>query len=352
VENNSITFNSNIINEIVDAVIDRIGEKTTERRNEPMDFEENTKEVTEDVEVTDVMEETTEEETQVIETEATEEVSEETVEDTPEVVDEFKEESVEEESVEESAEEEIADAEKTVEEFDDDPEPSEEETEESTEETVVDDDEQEPGYKNRKYSVDGMTFETSLSEIQWAISELVNNTYSESDNDYYSVEVYEGSKNVVMIGWCTGRAYKQGYKVRNGVYSLVGDRVSVKAVYVTADEEAELDRMRSNYDAIESKLAKYESEPAKMEILNSSDYSNIADHADFAELKKTENHFDLTVDELKEKADAMLLAYAKSGKLTFENVKQEKEETKNDFFAFARFEPNTSFLDRVLKERR
>ena len=354
VENNSITFNSNIINEIVDAVIDRIGEKTTERRNEPMDFEENTKEVTEDIEVTDVMEETTEEETQVIETEATEEVSEETVEDTPEVVDEFKEESVEEESVEESAEEEVVDAEKAVEEFDDDPEPSDEETEDdSAEETVVDDDEQEPGYKNRKYSVDGMTFETSLSEIQWAISELVNNTYSESDNDYYSVEVYEGSKNVVMIGWCTGRAYKQGYKVRNGVYSLVGDRVSVKAVYVTADEEAELDRMRSNYEAIESKLAKYESEPVKMEILNSSDYSNIADHADFAELKKTENHFDLTVDELKEKADAMLLAYAKSGKLTFANVEpNDKEETKNDFFAFARFEPNTSFLDRVLKERR
>ena len=362
VENNSITFNSNIINEIADAIIDRIGEKTTERRNEPMDFEENTKEVTveEEIEVTDIMvEETTEEEAQVVETEATEKVSEETVEDTPEVVDEFKEDPVEEESAEEefveesddkSTEEfeeesvEKLDVTETVEEFD---------GEQSEEETVVDDDEQEPGYKNRTYSVDGMTFETSLSEIQWAISELVNNTYSESDNDFYSVEVYEGSKNVVMIGWCTGRAYKQGYKVRNNVYSLVGDRVGVKAVYVTADEEAELDRMRSNYSATVEKLAKYESEPDKMNILNSSDYASIADYADFAELKKQENHFDLTVDELKAKADAMLLAYAKSGKLNFASVEPEREEEpKHDFFAFARFEQNTDFLDRVLKERR
>ena len=353
VENNSLTFNSNIINEIADAIVSKISNaKTAERRNEPMDFEENIKEVTEETEVTEVMEETTEEETPVVETEASKEVVEEAVEETPEVVEEnfegedSAEKPEDEEVVEEETEDDSEEVEDASEEFE------EEETEEE-EETVVDDDEQEPGYGKRAFSVDGVTFETSLSEIQWAVSELVNNTYSESDNDYYSVEVYESSKTVVMIGWCTGRAYKQSYKVRNGVYSLVGDRVNVKAVYVTADEEAELDKMRSNYSAISDKLAKYESEPEKMDILNSSDYANIADHADFAELKKQENHFDLTVDELKEKADAMLLAYAKSGKLNFAAVESQQEaEPKKDFFAFARFEQDTSFLDRVLKEKR
>ena len=91
-----------------------------------------------------------------------------------------------------------------------------------------------------------------------------------------------------------------------------------------------------------------------MEILNSSDYANISDQAEFAELKKQENHFDLTVDELKNKADAMLLQYAKSGKLHFAEVdKEEKnEEPKRDFFAFANRGGKTSFLDGLLKSNK
>jgi hypothetical protein len=343
-ENNSFIYNKDdFINEITTAVIERLSDIDNRRKEGETvakDFENKIEEeVTEEV-----TEETTEEETLVV-TEASDE-AEETAVETPEVVDEEFEnedstlEAEEKENIKESEEEE-----NTVEEFDG-------ESGSEEEDPIVDDDEQEPGYKNRQYTVNGITFETSLSEIQFAISELVNNTYAENDNDYYSVEVYEGSKTIVMVGWFSGHAYRQSYKVRNDVYSLVGDRVSVKAVYVTSDEEAELDRMRSNYSSISDKLAKYESEPEKMDILNSSDYANIADHADFEELKKQENHFDLTVDELKEKADAMLLAYAKSGKLKFaSNVEQHNEEPKKDFFAFARFEQNTSFLDSLLNKK-
>lgn len=206
--------------------------------------------------------------------------------------------------------------------------------------------------ENKKaFSINGVNFEVSLSEIQWAIYELVNNTYSEADNDYYSVEVYEGSKTVVMSGLFSGRSYKQGYKVRNNIYSLVGDRIPVKAVFVTADEEAELDKMRSNYSVVTEKLEKYESESQKMSILNSSDYLSIADQADFEEFKKVENHFDMTIDEVKNKADSMLLDYAKSGKLNFAKTTEVKEEAKKDFFAFARRESNTSFLDGLLNKR-
>ena len=50
----------------------------------------------------------------------------------------------------------------------------------------------------------------------------------------------------------------------------------------------------------------------------------------------------------------MLLQYAKSGKLNFAAVEQseKKEEPKKDFFAFARVESNTSFLDGLLKNKR
>lgn len=208
------------------------------------------------------------------------------------------------------------------------------------------------GQQDRKaFCINGVNFETSLSEIMNCLYELVNDTYSESDNDYYYIDVYESSKTVIMSGMFTGRSYKQGYKVRNGVYSLTGDRIPVKAVYVTADEEAELDKMRSTYAAISDKLAKYESEPEKMAVLNSSDYISIADQKDFEELKKQENHFDLSVDDVKDKADAMLLQYAKSGKLNFAKIEpeQQKEETKKDFFAFARVVPDNSFLDKLLK---
>ena len=167
-------------------------------------------------------------------------------------------------------------------------------------------------------------FSVSMSEVLSAMSELVNNTYSETDNDYYSVDVYESEKSVVMVGWWSGKAYKQSYKVRNDVYTLTGDRVAVKPVYLTADEEAELDKMRSNYSSISEKLEKYESEPKKVAVLNSDDYANIADVEEFVELKKQENHFDLSVDEVTEKANEILLDYAKHNSIKF-SVDSEKK---------------------------
>lgn len=293
-ESNSFVFDrAEIINSIADAVAERLSDKNKNqgKEDETVDFEEKIEEVTEETEVTSDEVETTEEEVREVE-EASEEVVDETADETPEVVDSF---------------------------ADDDPEI---EDSEESEEPEIDDDTLPPTYKK---VVNGMEFELSLSDIQNAMYDLVNSTYAESDNDYYGCEIYQDSKTVVMIGMWSGNAYKQSYKVRNGVYSLVGDRVPVRASWLTADEEAELDKMRSNYSVISDKLEKYEVEPEKMEILNSEDYSQIADSAEFAELKNVEKHFDMTVDEVRKAADDILLAYAKGKKIEFaENTTDKK----------------------------
>ncbi len=155
------------------------------------------------------------------------------------------------------------------------------------------------------------TFKQSLRDELYALSQLVNDTYAESDNAYYEVDVYSDSKEVVMVDFWSGKAYKQTYKVRSGKYSLVGDRVSVHARYITDDEEKALDDLKANYAAASEKLQKYEDEPKKMEILNSPDYGYVSSTDEFEKLKIQENHFDLSIEDTKAKADEILLNAAK-----------------------------------------
>lgn len=156
------------------------------------------------------------------------------------------------------------------------------------------------------------TFKTSLQDELYALTQLVNDTYAEADNAYYIVDAYLDSKEVIMVDYWSGKAYKQSYKVRNGVYSLKGDRVTVHARYITDDEEKALDELKSNYAAVSDKLKKYEDEPKKMEVLNSSDYGFVAETEEFIKLKERDSHFDLSIEETKAKADEILLAAAKN----------------------------------------
>ena len=160
------------------------------------------------------------------------------------------------------------------------------------------------------------TFKTSLRDELYALGQLVNDTYAESDNAYYEVDVYADSKEVVMVDFWSGVAYKQSYKVRSGKYSLVGDRVSVHARYITDDEEKALDELKQNYAEVSERLKKHEDEPAKMEVLNSPDYRYVSDTAEFESLKDQKNHFDLSIEETKAKADEILLNAAKKAQFS------------------------------------
>lgn len=194
------------------------------------------------------------------------------------------------------------------------PEDEEEEDQEDEKRAVSNDDE--IALRRRQSSVvigeHTYNFAASLDEIIYSLETLVNSTYSEADNAYYAVKVYD--KYVVMVDYWTGKAYKQTYKVRNGSYSLTGDRVEVYARYLTKEEEQALDDMRSNYATMESKLNHYiqeEEKSLKEDLLKSDDYKLIREDDKFISLKDSIN--DYSLEELKSECDKLLLEFVKSG---------------------------------------
>ena len=197
------------------------------------------------------------------------------------------------------------------------------------------------------------TFAVSMNDTISALTELFNVTYGEEDNDWYCIEVYGETKTVVAHGWY--KHFKQKYTVKDGVYSLKGERTEVFAQYLTQEEIEALEGLKAKFAETSDKLALYESEPEKIEVLSSEDYALIKDTEEYKELSKRDNYFNLSKEELTSKLDGMLNAYAKElGKKNFsvdskEESKEEKsEDLKKDFFAFARIETKSSFLDGLL----
>lgn len=157
-------------------------------------------------------------------------------------------------------------------------------------------------------------YNLSLNDKQRALRKLVNDTYA-GDSDYYSVEVYDEEKNVVMFSWATEKHYRQSYEFTEETFSLVGERVEVYAQFLSQEEIDALEKVKADNEVIAQKLAKYEAEPDKMEILNSEAYAQIENEESFIELKKQDNHFDMSVADVQAEADRLLLEFAKAGKI-------------------------------------
>lgn len=167
-----------------------------------------------------------------------------------------------------------------------------------------------------------ITFSISHEDTRVALYGLIQ-AQQDADNDwYYICQVYDD--HFIYESMMNGSYFGQKYSVENDEVSLNGDRYTVHAEFVTDDEFAALNEMRANYSSIKEELDKYKAEPQKMEVLESNDYSLIAEAEEFVELKKVENHFDLSIDEVKNKANEILLDYAKSQKF---NLNPKSEET-------------------------
>ena len=217
---------------------------------------------------------------------------------------------------------------------DDDKDKDKDDKEDEDDDDFVSDDDVDPKKKKKvdnelsvtvDYGKDVKTFSVSLQDKISALYNLVNDTYGEQDGVLYDVDVFDDDKYVIMRSWWGNDAYKQSYKVKKDVYSLSGDRVRVKAVWCTEDEEKALDSMRANYSSIESELACYKAEPDKVKILESDDYAQIKETKAYEELAKRETYFEMSKEELVDKLDKILLEYAKHNELKFSATESEKK---------------------------
>ena len=183
------------------------------------------------------------------------------------------------------------------------------------EDPEADDDEQNFATMSVNLNGNVREFSVSLRDKINALYELVNDTYAD-DGTWYDVDVYDDDKYVIMVDLWNNKGYKQSYKVKKDVYTLVGDRVEVFAKWLTQDEMNALDRMKTEYADMSEKLGHYEDEPKKLEILGSDDYSLIAENEEFVALCEQANHFNMSVEEVTAKADAILTAAAKQHKFS------------------------------------
>lgn len=189
-----------------------------------------------------------------------------------------------------------------------------------------------------KYSVtmsDGSVkeFSLSLDEITMSLYNLVNQMYGEADNAYYGVTVYEDN-TLIMSDYWNGKYYRQSFNRDGDNFSLVGDRVAVHSVWVTDEEDASLNDMRSNYSSVVEELNAYKSAEVfadKMTVFDDEAYSEYLDTDEFKALMSDDSVNKYSKEELSEKADATL------GKLV----------KKNKTFSFAGETPQKKHVSRV-----
>lgn len=194
------------------------------------------------------------------------------------------------------------------------------------------------------------TFELSHEDVRSALYQLLA-PIEETLNEYYWImSVYD---DYFIYESCCGNYYKQAYTKENDTIAFDGECQEVFAEFVTADEKAELEDMRANYSSIFEKLAKYEEAEEiadKMTVFEDQAYSKYLETDEFKKLMDVENVKKFTKDELVEKADAALGKVVKTTKTFSMDTDESHKETKPSFFAFARTEHESSFLDGLLKK--
>lgn len=194
------------------------------------------------------------------------------------------------------------------------------------------------------------TFELSHEDVRSALYQLLA-PIEETLNEYYWImSVYD---DYFIYESCCGNYYKQAYTKENDTIAFDGERQELFAEFVTADEKAELEDMRANYSSISEKLARYEEAEEiadKMTVFEDQAYSKYLETDEFKKLMDVENVKKFTKDELVEKADAALGKVVKTTKTFSMDVEESHKETKPSFFAFARTEHESSFLDGLLKK--
>ena len=171
--------------------------------------------------------------------------------------------------------------------------------------------------KNAEEPVEDMvrTFTVSHEDIRYALYNLLD-TVSMDDNDWYCItSVFDDY--FVYESWNGGKIFGQKYTKENDNVAFEGDRYELFREYITADEKAQLDDMRSNYSSIVEELNAYKSVEVyadKMTVFDDEAYADYLETDEFKALMSDESVNQYSKEELAEKADATLGKLVKKNK--------------------------------------
>lgn len=162
-------------------------------------------------------------------------------------------------------------------------------------------------------------FEISHEDIRYSLYNLLRKIEIIDECCYYIDAVY--NDYFIYSQYNTSNVYRQGY-ITNEDDNVVfdGERSHVNVEYLTDEELEALNVMRANFEDITKELAKYKDESTKIEILNSADYSLVADSEEFKALQKQENHFNMSIEEMTAKADSILLEASKHQNFSVKDI--------------------------------
>ena len=171
--------------------------------------------------------------------------------------------------------------------------------------------------KNSEEPVEDMvrTFTVSHEDIRYALYNLLD-TVSMDDNDWYCItSVFDDY--FVYESWNGGKIFGQKYTKENDNVAFDGDRYELFREYITADEKAQLDDMRSNYSSIVEELNTYKSAEVyadKMTVFEDEAFADYLETDEFKALMSDESVNQYSKEELAEKADATLGKLVKKNK--------------------------------------
>lgn len=188
--------------------------------------------------------------------------------------------------------------------------------------------------KNAEEPVEDMvrTFTVSHEDIRYALYNLLD-TVSMDDNDWYCItSVFDDY--FVYESWNGGKIFGQKYTKENDNVAFDGDRYELFREYITADEKAQLDDMRSNYSSIVEELNTYKSAEVyadKMTVFDDDAYADYLETDEFKALMSDEFVNQYSKEELAEKSDATLGKLVKKNRAFSYSENNEKKSNKVNF---------------------
>lgn len=168
-------------------------------------------------------------------------------------------------------------------------------------------------------------FELSHDDVRMALYELLN---ARSENGYYSSWIVSVYDNKFIYEDCAEyKFFRQTYSKDGDNIALDGEPVEVFNEWLSKDEKDALDSLKSSYAELKAFKDNYDASALKAEkeaVLNSVEYSEIADSDEFKALVSEMDNY--SVDEIKVKADLLFAASMKK-KFSFAVSEPEKQKS-------------------------